>query len=119
MTLHAATYVPAQDTHDFFDDATNELATAGNYTAGGQALATKTLTYDGASNTVRFGAATVSWANATFTARYAVIWVNTAGAASTDPLMGWIDFTSNQSPAGVTFSVAPDSVDGFLRAVVA
>ena len=40
-TLHTVTYSFAQDTDDFFNDATNELSTAGGYTAGGVTLGTK------------------------------------------------------------------------------
>ena len=119
VTLHTVTYVPNQDTHDFFDDATNELATAGGYTAGGVTLAGKTLTYDAASNEVRLDANDVSWTNATFTARYAVIWKDTAGAASTDPLIGYVDFGADQSPAGITFTIAWDATSGVLRTTVA
>lgn len=112
--MHTATYTPNQDTDDFFNDATNELSTAGGYTAGGVALASKTTTYDSATNETRLDAADVSWTSATFTARYAVIWSNTAGASTTDPVLGYIDFGADQSPAGVTFSISFDST-GVLK----
>lgn len=117
ITLHTVTYVPAQDTDDFFNDATNELATAGGYTAGGATLAGKTLTYDGPTNTVRLKANDVTWTAATFTARRAVIRKDT-GTNTTSPLMGWIDFGADQSPSGIDFVVKGDATDGFLRAVV-
>jgi hypothetical protein len=41
MSLHTSTYAPNLTTDDFFNDATNELATAGGYTAGGVTLANK------------------------------------------------------------------------------
>ena len=34
-TLHASGYTPDRSAHDFVNDLTNELATAGGYTAGG------------------------------------------------------------------------------------
>lgn len=46
--LLKSTYTPDYDAHDYLDDlvlATNELATGGGYTAGGQALTSKTKTY--------------------------------------------------------------------------
>lgn len=46
-----------------------------------------------------------TWAGATFTARYCVIRKDT-GTPSTSPVVGWVDFTTNQSPAGVPFTVA-------------
>lgn len=117
MSLHTNTYTPNQDTDDYFNDCTNELATAGGYTANGATLGTKTLTYDATSNTVRFKAADVTWTSATFTARKAVIYKST-GTASTSHVMGYIEFGADQSPSGVDFTVKGDATDGFLRGVV-
>src|SRR3954451_10861411 len=107
MTLHTVTYAANQDTDQYFTSATNELATAGGYTAGGATLASKTLTYDGPSNTIRMKAADVTWTTATFTARRAVIYKST-GVAGTSHLMGWVDFGADQSPAGVNFTAKGD-----------
>ena len=52
------TYSVNQDTHDFFDDITNEV-TGTNYTAGGATLASVTVAR--ATNTVTFDAADVVW----------------------------------------------------------
>lgn len=117
MTLHTVTYVPNQDTDQYFSTVTNELATGGGYTAGGATLASKTLTYDGPSNTVRLKAADVTWGTATFTARIAVIRKDT-GVAGTSHVEGYINFGADQSPAGVDFTVKGDPTDGFLRGVV-
>lgn len=117
MTLHTSTYAPNQDTDQYFTSATNELATAGGYTAGGATLASKTLTYDGPTNTMRLKAADVTWATATFTARKAVIRKDT-GVAGTSHLMGYVEFGADQAPAGVDFTVKGDPTDGFLRGVV-
>ena len=43
-TLHTSTYALNRLTHDYVDDLTNELATAGGYTQGGVQLSTKTIT---------------------------------------------------------------------------
>lgn len=117
MTLHTSTYTPNQDTHRYYTDLTNELTTAGGYTAGGATLAGKALTYDGPTNTVRFTATAVTWTTATFTARYAVLRKDT-GTSATSHLMGYTDFGADQAPAGVDFTVQGDPTDGFLRAVV-
>lgn len=117
VTLHTATYTPNQDTDDYFNDATNELAGGTGYTAGGETLASKTLTYDTASNTVRLDAADVTWTfSASKTFRYAVIRKDT-GVATTSVLMGYVDFGSDQTTSG-TFTLQWDATDGVLRAVV-
>jgi hypothetical protein len=116
MSLHTSSYSPNQDTNTYFSDTTNELTTAGGYTAGGNTLGTKSIAYNGATNTSRLIAATSTWSTATFTARYAVIYKST-GTGSTSILVCYIDFGTDQSPAGVNFSVAPDATDGFARIV--
>lgn len=116
VTLHTSTYVPNQDTHDFHDDLTDEVANGNGYVTGGVALASKTLTYDAASKTVRLGAADPSW---TFTAiktfRYAVVRKDT-GVSGTSPLLGYLDFEADVS-FDAAFSI-PVPVDGILQAVV-
>jgi hypothetical protein len=109
VTLHTSTYTPDQDNHDFFNDATNELTTTGGYTAGGVTLASKTSTYDTATDTIRLDAADVSWTSSTITARRAVIWTNTAGASSTDPVIGWLDFGVDVSTSAGTFAITWDA----------
>lgn len=119
MSLHLSTFVFNQDTHDFFDDATNELAGTGGYTVGGVTLAGKTLTYDSATNTVRFRANDVTWTALTASAafRQAVIRKDT-GVAATSPLFNVINFGADQQPGGIDFVVKGDATDGFARAVV-
>lgn len=56
---------------------TNELATAGGYTQGGSALASKTYALDTGSSSVIFHAANVSWTSATFTAYGCFVYDNT------------------------------------------
>lgn len=85
VSAHTNTYAVNQDTHDFFDDITNEV-TGTNYTAGGAALASKTVTR--ATTTVTFDAADVVWtqSGAGFsTARKFVIYRD-SGAAATSRL---------------------------------
>src|SRR5216117_1269938 len=87
-SLHTATYAVNQNADDFFNDVTNEVSSA-NYTAGGNTLASPTLTV--VSNVVQIDAADTTWTNVTFTTRYAVIYKST-GTASTSPLIAYIDF---------------------------
>lgn len=44
MTLHTSTYTPDYDVHDYVNDLSNELSTAGGYTAGGLTLTSPTIT---------------------------------------------------------------------------
>jgi hypothetical protein len=63
-------------------------------------------------------AANAQWTSATFTARQAVVWANTAGASSTDPLMMNINFGADQSVSSGTFTIAWAS-DGVGKVTVA
>jgi hypothetical protein len=116
IALCSSSYVPDQDTHDFFNDVTNEITGTG-YSAGGATLASCTVTYDTATNEIRLDAADASWTTASFTARYAVIYKST-GTASTSPLVCWIDFGSDQTGSSGTFTVVYDTT-GVLKFVVA
>lgn len=178
FTLHTSTYTPNLDTHAYVSDLTNELGTAGNYTAGGFAFTMTAPAYTAANsfgtsranttayvvgdvfrpaaangflyvvtvagtsagspptfptvvgNTVADGTATISnvgsgivildgndITQATFTAgpfRYGVISDRTAGTAATQPLFGLVDFASNQTGGGGTFTLTW-SAQGILQ----
>lgn len=103
VALVQSGYTPNIDSHDFFDDITNEVSASG-YTAGGAALANKAITVDAANDRAYLDADDTSWsAGATITARYAVIYKST-GTASTSPLIGFIDFGTDRSvPSGDVF----------------
>jgi hypothetical protein len=116
VMLCTSAYTPDQDNHTFKSDITNEITGTG-YTAGGVTLASKTLTYTGASNKLVLDAADVSWTTATFTARYAVIYKDT-GAAGTSPVLGYVDFGADQVVSAATFAITWDP-DGLLKAVAA
>ncbi len=114
QTLHTATYAPNQDTHTFYSDLTNELTTAGGYTAGGVALGTKSVSYDATSNETRLIAANAAWTSATFTARFSATYSDTAGAGTTDPLLGYVNFGADQSVSAGTFTIQWDAT-GVLK----
>lgn len=108
VALTTSTFAPNNDTHDFFNDVTNEITGTG-YTSGGFTLGTKTSTYDTATDQARLSAANVVQASSTFTTRIAVLWNDTAGASSTDPVVGWVDFITDQSPSNGTFQITWDA----------
>ena len=96
VALVTSSYVPNIDTHDFFDDITNEVSASG-YTAGGAALANKAITVDTTNDRAYLDADDTTWtAGATITARYAILYKST-GTSSTSPLIGYIDFVTDRS----------------------
>ena len=103
VALTTSSYVPDVDTHDYFDDVTNEITGTG-YTAGGATLASVTATYDTANNRVKIDAADPSWTGATFTCRKAVFYVST-GVAGTSPLISCHEFTVDQTVTANTFTL--------------
>lgn len=107
VALTTSAYTPNQDTHDYFDDVTNEITGTG-YTAGGATLGSKTSTYDTASDQVRLDAADTTWTTSTITARRAVIYKST-GTSSTSPLIGWVDFGADVSTTAGTFQITWDA----------
>lgn len=103
VALVTSSYTPNQDTHDFFDDVTNEVSGTG-YTAGGASLANKAVTADNTDNEGVFDADDVTWSTSTITARGAVIYKST-GTASTSALIAYIDFGSDQSSSAGNFTI--------------
>lgn len=88
LTLHTSTYTPNQSTNEVKADATNELSTAGGYTALGQALASKTFV--SSSLVTTFDAADVTWTATSITHRHGVLWDDTVTTPA-DPLIMYVD----------------------------
>ena len=118
VMLVGSGYTPNQDTHDYLDDVVANEVTGTGYTAGGQALAGKTITYDGTNNVVVLDANDVTWATSTITARYAVIYDDTPATNATKPLIGYVDFVSDQSSNAGNFVITWDAT-GIIRLTVA
>lgn len=85
LSAHTNTYSVNQDTHDFFDDVTNEV-TGTNYTAGGATLGSVTVSRS--TNTVTFDAADVVWtqSGAGFTTGRKFVIYRSTGSAATSRL---------------------------------
>lgn len=118
VVLLTSSYTPNQDTHDYLDDVVANEVSGTGYTAGGATLASKTLTYDGANNVTVLDAADVTWSASTITARYAVIYDASPGTNATRPLIGYVDFGSDQSSTAGDFTITWDST-GIVRLTVA
>jgi len=85
----------------------NEVTGTG-YTAGGQALASKT----NVASTLKYvlKAANPSWTVSTFTTAFAVIYDSTP--ATPKNLIGYIDFGGNQTVTAGTFTITVDATNG-------
>lgn len=117
VALLSSSYTPDQDAHDYLNDVSTYEVSGTGYTAGGNTLGSKTATYDSANNVVVLDAADTTWSSSTITARYAVVYGST-GTASTSPLIGYVDFGSDQSSTNGNFTITWDST-GIVRITVA
>jgi hypothetical protein len=119
VALLTNAYTPDQDAHNYFDDVVaNEVSGATGYTAGGNTLANKTVTYSAGTNTLVLDADDVTWASSTITARYAVVYDASPATNATRPLIGYVDFGSDQSSSNGNFTITWDST-GIVRVTVA
>ena len=108
LMLVTSTYVPNQDTHTKRSDITNEVVGVG-YTAGGATLANKTVTVNNTTNLAIFDADDVTIANATITARGAVLYKSRGGVATSDELISYLDFNSDITATGGNFVITFDA----------
>ena len=108
-TIHAALvgtgYTPDQDAHDFWNDVSAQEISGTGYTAGGQAITSKALTYDTSTNVVKFDFDDPTWATSTITnARYMVLYKKRGGASSADELIAYTDFGQSESSVAGAFT---------------
>lgn len=108
-SLHSSAYTPNQDSDTFFTNATNEVSGT-LYTAGGVTLAGKGVSYDGASNELRFVFTDPAWGpGATISGiRNAVLYKDT-GTAGTSPLIAYTVFGADQAVSNGTFTIDVDA----------
>jgi hypothetical protein len=106
--LVTSSYTPNKGTHAKRSDVTNEVTGTG-YTAGGVTCAC-TPALNTTTHVMVLTFAAVSWATSTITARGMVIYKSRSGSSSADELVGYLDFNSNISSAGGTFSVAASTL---------
>lgn len=103
VALVTSSYTPDQDTHEDFADITNEVSGTG-YTAGGQALANKSVSKDNTDNEGVFDADDVTWSSSTITARGAVVYKDT-GTPATSWLVAYYDFGSDKTSTSGDFTI--------------
>src|SRR5215211_606485 len=97
LTLHTGTYTPNPSTDETKSNPTNELVTAGGYTALGVTLGTKA--YTSSSLVTTFDAADSAWSGFTNTFRYGVIWDDNPTAPA-DPLISYVETGGDQTLNG-------------------
>lgn len=109
VSAHSSAYTPNRETHDFFDDVTNEL-TGTNWSAGGVSLAARTVTWDSGTRQVRLlGGTAISVNNVVLNGiRYFVIRNATPATAATQPLVSLIDLEADENVDG-TLSLTWDA----------
>lgn len=98
LALFTSSYVPSANTDELYSGLSNEVASGGGYTTGGVAL---TGGASGNSGTnAYFNANDATWAAATFTARWGVLY-NTADSK----IKAIFDFGGDKVVTGGTFTV--------------
>ena len=118
VALLTNSYTPDQDAHNYLDDVVANEVTGTGYTTGGATLANKTNSYNSATNVIVLDADDVTWSSSTITARYAVIYDASPATNATKPLIGYVDFGSDQSSSNGNFTITWDAT-GIVRITVA
>jgi len=104
VMLVTSSYTANKDTHLKRSSVTANEITGTGYTAKGQSIA-PTITKDTANDRLDISWATTTWANATITARGAVIYKYRGGADTADELVAYVDFGSDVSSTSAAFAV--------------
>lgn len=100
LALFTSSYTPNANTDELYSGLSNEVSNSGtNYTTGGVALTGGASAYVDTTNAA-FDAADATWAAATFTARYGVLY-NTADSK----IKAIFDFGGDKTVTGGTFTV--------------
>jgi hypothetical protein len=118
VALLTNSYTPDQDAHNYLDDVVANEVSGTGYTAGGNTLANKTNSYNSSTNVIVLDADDTTWSSSTITARYAVIYDASPATNATRPLIGYVDFGSDQSSSNGNFTITWDAT-GIVRITVA
>jgi hypothetical protein len=118
VALLSNAYTPDQDAHNYLDDVITYEVTGTGYTQGGNTLGNKTNSYNSSTNVIVLDADDTTWSSSTITARYAVVYDATPSTNATRPLIGYVDFGSDQSSSNGNFTITWDAT-GIVRITVA
>jgi len=104
VALFTSSYAVNQDTDQYYDVITGEVANGSGYATGGKTLSTPAIAYDAGTNVFNVDAVDpAAWTGATFTARYAVVYDDSPG--SSKPLLAYIDFGADVTMIAGTFTL--------------
>lgn len=104
-----------QDTDHFRSDVGNELASATGYTYGGATVTSSTVTYDAATNEVRWDFDDPTWTSSSFSASQMWIYNRRGGTSSADELVMYVEFGGTQTVSSGTFAyVVPATGAGVI-----
>lgn len=106
--LLGAGWTPNIDTNEFWSAISTYEITATGYTAGGKTLATKTITYDTASNRTYLDCDPITWSSSTIDAEY-IVFLKWTGTAGTSILMSYQSLTGSADSASGDFTFTPDA----------
>ncbi len=97
-------YTPDIDAHDNWDDVSSTEESGTGYTAGGETLASKTVTQDNTNNQADVDAADVTWTGLDVgTPSHAILYKDT-GTASTSTLMCYMEISTASNGGDYTIS---------------
>lgn len=88
--------------------------TGTNYTAGGAALSSPNVELNATKDAGVLWGSNIRWDNATFTARYAVLYGSSGAGMASDPLVALFDFTTDKAVVAGTFDIQW-SANGILQ----
>jgi hypothetical protein len=113
LTTHKWALYTNTLTPNFSTDAsyssTNELPTAGNYTAGGRTIAAgggSPTTTESPAGTIMYDQNDMTWPTATFTARGAILYADALTTPTADALIVAVTFGADYTATAGTFTIA-------------
>jgi hypothetical protein len=113
MMLTDATYIPNQNVHKFKSVISGELGQSySGYSVGGMQMPISTVSYTSTTKTLTINASNVQWPLVTFPApgaRYGIVYDSAtkdgSGSDVAKPLVGYVDFVSDQTVTDMAFHV--------------
>ena len=112
VALFPSTFTPNALTQNVWADISADECTGVGYTAGGESLASKTVTeVETGAGGVKFDSADVTWSSSTITARYAVLYDDTV---ATKDLIACYDFVTDKVSSGGDFVLTVNAAGWFL-----